>query len=202
MSIVSRNSRIHGREKGGGTEVCRRSRSLIVGHPGAFFFRSETPRSSASSHSRPRTSGPYRMTSVAALRARPSHPRDCGLWTLPGLPVPRTRKRTRAHSTLDAGKRPPAPTAPWKTGQTDGRFPTSVHRPRLHLVSTHEGRAHVPGRLNGRLQKAIVASLRRRDHDQRNWCSRSRNRRSRSAEYAMVVDDAARLGSPFILSAI
>src|SRR2546427_10422458 len=92
-----------------------------------------------------RTPEAYSMRTVAALRARPSpNRRPGGLWTLPGLPVLRTRKQTRAHSTLDAGKRPPAPTAPWKTGQTDGRFSTSVHTPRLHLVSTYEGRAHFP----------------------------------------------------------
>jgi hypothetical protein len=75
------------------------------------------------------------MSIVASLRAQSSaNRRPLGLWTLPGLPVPWTRKRTRAHSTLDAGKRPPAPTAPWKPGQTDGRFSTSVHRPRFRLV--------------------------------------------------------------------
>jgi hypothetical protein len=58
-----------------------------------------------------------------------------GLWTLPGLPGLWTRKRPRAHSPLDAGKRTPAPTAPWKAGQTDGRLSTSAHRPPLHLVS-------------------------------------------------------------------
>ena len=91
-----------------------------------------------------RTPGGYGMSIVAPLRARPcSNRRPEGLWTLPGLPVLWTRKRTRAHSTLDAGKRPPASTAPWKTGQTDGRFSTSAHRPRLrlgfHPMTTKEG---------------------------------------------------------------
>lgn len=45
------------------------------------------------------------------------------LSTLPGLPEPWTRKRTRAHNSLDAAKRPPTPTAPWKTGHTDAGFP-------------------------------------------------------------------------------
>jgi hypothetical protein len=58
-----------------------------------------------------------------------------GLWTLPGLPDMWTRKRTRAHKSLDAGKRPPASTAPWKASQTDGCLSTSAHRPRPLLVS-------------------------------------------------------------------
>jgi hypothetical protein len=47
-------------------------------------------------------------------RARAPHRR--GLLTVPGLPEPWTRTRPRAHNSLDAGKRTPAPTAPWKTG--------------------------------------------------------------------------------------
>jgi len=41
-----------------------------------------------------------------------------GLWKLPDL---RTRKRPRAHRSLDAGKRPPAPTA------TTGRGGQTIH---------------------------------------------------------------------------
>ena len=49
-----------------------------------------------------RTPEAYSMRTVAALRARPSsNRRPGGLWTLPGLPVPWTRKRTRAHSPLE-----------------------------------------------------------------------------------------------------
>jgi len=73
-----------------------------------------------------------------------SNRRPGGLWTLPGLPVLWTRKRTRAHSTLDAGKRTPASTAPWKTGQTDGRSPTSVHRPHLRLLSLYQRGSNTP----------------------------------------------------------
>ena len=52
---------------------------------------------------------------VASLRGACGRCRAAGPWT---------RKRTRAHSSLDAGKRTPAPTAPWKPAN-GRRFPTA-----------------------------------------------------------------------------
>ncbi len=110
----------------------------------APHYQIHWPRRVPQAQTRPRNRGSSTRT-VAALRARPSsNRRPRGLWTLPGLPVLWTRKRTRAHSPLDAGKRTPAPTAPWKTGQTAGRFSTSVHRPSLRPVSLHGRRSHIP----------------------------------------------------------
>jgi len=68
------------------------------------------------------------------------HPRS-GLLTVPGLPEPWTRERTRAHNSLDAGQRTPASTAPLENRHAAAGFPhrqQAAHNFRIDLLEGEE----------------------------------------------------------------